>query len=147
LVLKWTTLWRWLNRQRCGELKDIFALQDSVTQKIVSALSPKLAAGEQSASGRPQTASVEAHDLLLRGLAVKLNPQKETNPTARRMFQAAIELDPNYANAYAWLAWSYADEWTLLWSEDPDVLDRAINAERRAIALDASLAEAHRALG
>jgi len=53
---------------------DIFALQDSVTQEIVTALSPKPAAREQSVSGRPGTTSVEAHDLLLRGLAVKLKP-------------------------------------------------------------------------
>jgi adenylate cyclase len=130
-----------------GELKDIFALQDGVTQKIVTALAPQLASGEKSASDRPATVSVEAYDLLLRGLAVKFNPQKETNPAARRMFEAAIELDPNYANAYAWLGWTYADEWTLLWSDDPDVLSRAINAARKAIALDASLAEAHRLLG
>ena len=53
-----------------GELKDIFALQDSVTQKIVTALSPQFAAGEESLSRRPETASIEARDLLLRGLAV-----------------------------------------------------------------------------
>ena len=63
------------------------------------------------------------------------------------MFEAAIELDPNYANAYAWLAWTYVDEWTYQWTQDPGALGRAIDAARKAVALDDSLAEAHRALG
>jgi adenylate cyclase len=130
-----------------GELKDIFALQDGVTQKIVTALSPKLSGAQTSSGAHPDTTSVEAHDLLLRGLVVKFNPQKETNPTARKLFEAAIDLDPNYANAYAWLGWTYVDEWTLQWSDDPDMLTRAVNAARKAIALDASLAEGHRLLG
>lgn len=130
-----------------GDLKDVFALQDSVTQKIVTALLPKLPTTSSSFTTRPDTNSVEAHDLLLRGLAVKFKPQKDTNPAARRLFEAAIELDPNYAQAYCWLGWTYLDEWLFLWSQDPSVLGRAMEVAKKAVALDDTLAEAHRTLG
>jgi adenylate cyclase len=130
-----------------GELKDIFALQDSVTQKIVTALSPKLAAGEQSVSGRPETASIEAYDLVLRGMALSFQTQKQPNAIARQMFEKAIALDPNYANAYVNLSWTYFNAWVYQWTEDPDALSRAIDAARKSVALDGSLAEAHRTLG
>jgi len=130
-----------------GELKDIFSLQDSVTNKIVTALSPKLSATDAASGARPETLSVEAHDLLLRGLAVQFKVQREANPTARRLFQAAIDLDPNYAAAYAWLAFTYFDEWTFQWTQDPTSLDRAMDAARKAVTLDKSLANGHRALG
>ena len=131
-----------------GQLKDIFALQDSVTLKIVTALSPKLAAGEQSSGGRPETTSIEAYDLHLRGKALHAKSQQEsTILTARQMFQQAIALDPNYANAYAALAWTYSDEWTFQYTQDESALNRAIDAARKAVALDGSLPEAHRTLG
>jgi adenylate cyclase len=130
-----------------GELKDIFALQDNVTQKIVAALSPKLSVAEPSLGTRPETTSIEAYDLLLRGVALRNQVKKDVRPMARQLFERAIALDPNYANAYAALAWIYIDEWTFLWSEDPRTLDRAIDASRKAVALDSSLAEARRALG
>jgi adenylate cyclase len=127
-----------------GQLKDIFALQDSVTLKIVTALSPKLAAGEQSSSGRPETNSIEAYDLHLRGKALHVKSQQEsTILTARQMFQQAIALDPNYANAYAALAWTYSDEWAFQYTQDESALNRAIGAARKAVALDDSLPEAH----
>ena len=100
-----------------GELKDIFALQDSVTQKIVTALAPKLAAGDQSLNGRPETTSIEAHDLLLRGISLLSQTRKETNAMARQMFQQAIALDPNYSRAYARLAWTYHMDWLFGWTE------------------------------
>ncbi|HXX11381.1 MAG TPA: adenylate/guanylate cyclase domain-containing protein [Burkholderiales bacterium] len=131
-----------------AELKDIFALQDSVTSRIVTALSPKLAAGDHSLSGRPETTSIEAYDLHLRGLALHIQDQQlSTILATREMFQKAIALDPNYANAYAALAWTYSDEWVFQYTQDEDALNRAIDAARKAVALDDSLPEAHRTLG
>src|SRR6185436_2033937 len=77
-----------------GELKDIFALQDGVTQKIVTALSPKLAAGEQSFRGRRETTNIEAYDLVLRGISLLSQERKASNTMARQMFEQAIALDP-----------------------------------------------------
>ena len=61
------------------------------------------------------------------------------------MFEKAIELDPQYAGAYAWLGWSY---FLIHWSQDPQQnLEQAFAAAQKAIALNDSLPWAHIALG
>ncbi len=130
-----------------GEMKDIFSLQDAITKQIVAALAPKLTPAERSRPGREETKSVEAYDLVLRGTALYLQQRRESNETARQLFESAIALDPSYARAYVWLAWSYFSDWEYQWTEDPGALDRAIEAGRKASALDDSLSEAHTVLG
>ena len=130
-----------------GELKDIFALQDSVTQKIVTALAPKLTTGEHAGARRQETNSIEAYDHFLRGFALFYEYRKESNAMARRMFEQAITLDPNYARAYVWLSWAYFIDWEFQWTEGPDALDRSHEAAKKAIALDDLLSDAHTVLG
>ena len=50
---------------------------------------------------------------------------KEANAQARQMFEKAIELDPQYAEAYAWLGWTYYLEWGWQWSQSLQTLERA----------------------
>ena len=130
-----------------GELKDIFALQDDITRQIVAALAPKLAAGEQSGSKRQETNSIEAYDLVLRGIALYFQFRKESHAMARQMFERAIALDPNYARAYVSVAWLYFVDWEFQWTEAPAALDRSLEAARKAVALDDSLSDAHTLLG
>jgi adenylate cyclase len=130
-----------------GELKDIFALQDGITNKIVAALAPKLAAGEQSGAKRHGTHSVEAYDLFLRGMTQFYDYRKDSHATARQMFEQAIAIDSNYARAYAQLAWVHFDDWEWQWIEGPGALDRALEAGKKAVALDASLSEGHVVFG
>lgn len=130
-----------------GELKEIFALQDSITRQIVAALAPKLTAGEQSRSGRQETNSIEAYDHFLRGVALYYEYRKESNAMARQTFERAIALDPNYAKAYVWLSWAYFIDWEFQWTEGPGALDRSHEAARKAVALDDSLSDAHTVLG
>jgi tetratricopeptide (TPR) repeat protein len=63
------------------------------------------------------------------------------------MFERAIALDPNYARAYVWLSWGYFIDWDFQWTEGPGSLDRALEAARKAVALNDSLSEAHTVLG
>jgi adenylate cyclase len=130
-----------------GELKDVFALQDSITRQIVTALAPKLTAGEQSRPGRKETNSIDAYDHFLRGFALFYEYRKESNAMARQMFERAIALDPNYARAYVWLSWAYFIDWEFQWTEGPDALDRSYEAARKAVGLDDSLSDAHTVLG
>jgi len=129
------------------DLQDIFALQDEVTQKIVAALEVKLTAGEQERLGRPLTNNIEAYDYYLRGLDCHPYATEEANARARQMFAKAVELDPQFAAAYAWLGWAYFDQWSLGWSQDLQTLEQAFALAQQAIAADPLLPDGHRLLG
>jgi hypothetical protein len=62
------------------------------------------------------------------------------------MCEGAIELDPQYAEAYALLGWTYATEWHWQWSQDPQAPDQAFTLAQKAIALDDNLPDGHRLL-
>src|SRR5713226_5267049 len=91
-------------------LHDIFSLQDEIVRKIVTTLNLQLAVSEHGIMVTKRTDNLEAHDYLLRGIEfAKLgNPGKEDYEQARQMFQKAIELDPKYSDAHAWLGWALA---------------------------------------
>ena len=129
------------------DLKDIFTLQDEVAQKIVAALAVKLTEDEQKRLVRKYTDNMEAYDALLQGLEYKNHYTKEANLQARQMFERAIDLDPEFALAYALLGLTHAQEWSLGWSQDPQSLEQAIELAQRAIALDDSLPLGHNVLG
>jgi len=128
------------------ELQDIFAVQDEVTQKIVAALQVTLTEGEQKRPRRPPTKNLDAYEHFLRGLECYWRRTREANAQARRMFERAIELDPDFAAAHAWLGRAYMIEWAFQWSDDPQIPERAAALAQRAVALDDSLPVAHQTL-
>jgi adenylate cyclase len=125
------------------ELKDVFALQDDVTEKIVTMLAVKLTAPEKKGLARTPTGNLEAYDLVLRGMEYERRTTREANAEARRLFARAVELDPDYGGAYAALGWNYLQAWQMQWSRDPDTLQRAFELAEQAIARDDSLAACH----
>jgi adenylate cyclase len=129
------------------DLKDIFALQDEVAQKIVAALAVKLTKDEQKHLVRKYTDNMEAYDSLLQGMEYKNRYTKEANAQARQMFERAIDLDPEFAQAYALLGLAHVHEWSLGWSQDPQSLEQAFERAQRAIALEDSLPLGHYILG
>ena len=124
-------------------LQDIFALQDEIVQKIVTTLKLQLTLQEQGYIVRKHTDNLEAYDAFLRGVEYYWRFTKEANAQARQLFEKAIALDPQYAEAYAWLGWTYWMEWVLRWSADPQTLERALALAQQALALDDSLPVAH----
>jgi TolB-like protein len=80
------------------EIGDIFALQDDITEHVTMALQVKLTEGEQARIRRRHTDNPEAHEYFLRGLEVFRTFTKEANDRARKLFEKAAELDPNYAH-------------------------------------------------
>ncbi|MBI3757459.1 MAG: adenylate/guanylate cyclase domain-containing protein [Deltaproteobacteria bacterium] len=129
-------------------LKDIFALQDEIRQKIVLALKVKLTPEEQERFRRAPTDNLEAYDYWLRGqesaLRVYYETKKELNEQARQMYKKAIELDPQYAGAYAGLGNTYWLDWSYQWNRDrAQSLERAFELGQRAVALDDSLSLPH----
>jgi adenylate cyclase len=128
-----------------GPLKDIFALQDEIRQKIVLALKVKLTPEEQERFRRAPTNNLEAYDYYLRGWG-SMFLTKEANAQARQMCERAIELDPQYAAAYARSGLTYWIEWFWYGGQD-QTLERAFELAQKAVALDESLPVAHLILG
>ncbi len=130
-----------------GEMQDIFALQDQVTQQIVQALHVTLTADEQTRLIRKSTDNLEAYDFVLRGESYLWRTTKESLIQSRHLFEQAIALDAQYAAAYAWLGWADLIGVVMQWEQDPQVLQRARELVQQAVALDDSLPVAHRLLG
>jgi adenylate cyclase len=128
-------------------LHEIFALQDEIRQKIVTALKVKLTPEEGARFKYVPTNNLEAYDYYLRGWGLASHSTKEANVQARQMYERAIELDPQYAAAYASLSVTYWGEWFLGWSQDPQTLKRGFELAQKAVALDDSLPVAHSVLG
>jgi adenylate cyclase len=127
--------------------KDIFALQDEIVQKIVTTLKLQLTLQEQGWIVRKRTDNLEAYDYVLRGVDYFWRSTKESLAQARQMYEKAIALDPQYAEAHAWLGVTYYREWIWRWSADPQTLERALTLAQRATALDDALPVAHSLLG
>ena len=85
-------------------LKDIFALQDEIVRQIVTTLKLQLTLREQGYLVRKTTDNLEAYDAYLRGIEFYNRATQETNIQARQLFEKAIALDPQYAEAYARLS-------------------------------------------
>src|SRR5712691_1815195 len=121
-------------------LKDIFSLQDEIVRRIVTTLKLQLPLDPQwRYMVAQETDNPEAYDDYLRGLEIfaKQAASAAGILKARQMFEKAIELDPGYTNAYAVLGFSYFASWYFQYSgDDPMALDRAIELEQKAIALD-----------
>ncbi|MDH4267895.1 MAG: tetratricopeptide repeat protein [Deltaproteobacteria bacterium] len=92
-----------------GTMGKIFALQDQITQKIVTALAVKLAGSEKELVAKKGTDNVAAYDAFLRGWGHYLRLTPEDFTKAAASFKKAIELDPNYGRAYAALSAVYWD--------------------------------------
>ncbi len=111
-----------------GTVGDIFALQDRITRKIVSALAVKLTAGEEDHVAGRGTDNVQAYDAFLKGWGHHRHITPEDFEKAVSYFEKAIELDPNYGRAYAALAlafWraSFRDDF---WRARPGLMYRDI---------------------
>ncbi|MGD9090856.1 MAG: tetratricopeptide repeat protein, partial [Desulfobacterales bacterium] len=83
------------------DFKDIFALQDEVINKIVSALSVKLSSNEKGQVGIQKTVNMKAYDYYLRGMNIIHDWTGDQLSKAKSMFEQAIKHDPNFAHAYA----------------------------------------------
>lgn len=101
-----------------GSLKDIFELQDRVTAKVMGALQPRLEQAELERSHRKPTASLDAYDYYLRGLAEVHRWTQAGNRDALRHFYRAIELDRRFAAAYGMAARCLSQRKTSGWVED-----------------------------
>jgi len=119
-------------------LKDIFAIQDEIVDKVVTTLG-LIINREQAAVpwGRLGfTTNLEAYDDVLRATEHLARFTKEDNLKGRSWSEKAVELDPEYADAYGWLGTSYMFSVLFGWSDEPATdLNRASVLAQRAFSL------------
>jgi adenylate cyclase len=120
-----------------GGLGDIFDLQDQVTERVVGALAPAVEAAEIERAKYKPTESLDAYAIYLRGLAkfYRYGNQQAT-AEALRLFNDAIELDPDFALAYSHASHCYAHAKTNGWfSGTANEIAEASRLAQRALEL------------
>ncbi len=121
------------------EVKDASALQDEITLNVVTALEVELVEGAGARIVRGNTNNPEAYSLVRRGLSLFQGDTKEENAEARRLFEEAVELDPNYSIGWHLLGYTHNASSTRGWREDrTQERARAIELARKAMAIDPS---------
>jgi TolB-like protein/class 3 adenylate cyclase len=102
-----------------GNLENVFALQDKVTQNIIGSLAVKLTPNEKQHFARKDTDNVEAYDTFLKGWEHCLRLTPDDFAKAVPYLEKAIELDPNYGRAYAAMALTYWTTSLNFWKWEP----------------------------
>ena len=130
------------------ELKDIFALQDEITRKVVNELAVKIAWGETWRLENRGTDSYEAFDIFMQSDKYFLRFEKEATIRARELLLETLELDPKYARAMAMMAWTYLYDVIFGWVKNPaQSIKQAEEWAHRALSIDNNVAHAHTILG
>jgi TolB-like protein/Tfp pilus assembly protein PilF len=129
-------------------LGDIFAVQDEITKKIITAMQVRLTEGEQARAVARGTENLEAYLKCLQANELALKHNIESNALVKQLAEEAIALDPEYAWAYYLLGASHEMDVWLGTTESPkQSLAKATELLQQAIVLDDNLAEVHGLLG
>jgi TolB-like protein/Tfp pilus assembly protein PilF len=125
------------------ELVDLFALQSEISEEILGSLQVEIREAEVERIRHEPTEDLSAHDAVTRGRWHLNRMTRADNAEARSLFESAIELDPAYADAYAWLGATYSLERVNGWNLDLELRDRAAELGRKALELDPLLPAGH----
>jgi adenylate cyclase len=118
---------------------NVFKIQDEIVQGVVSALGGAYGVLNRTALEEAKTDNLDAYRCVLLSYAYDLENTAETHLAARNCLEHAVELDPDYADAWAALAMLYVDERNMSWNPNPglyDPLERALQAAQRAVKLE-----------
>jgi adenylate cyclase len=130
------------------DLKDIFALQDEITMKIITAMQVKLTVGELANLWAKGTKNLDAYLKCMEAYTNYLRTTKEGNALGKKLAEEVIALDPNYPRGYVLLAQIYLWDILLGTTESPEKsLAKAKELAEKAIALDNSESTAHGLMG
>lgn len=128
-----------------AEIDGIFAVQETIAKSVVGAAAVELTRFERERARAKPTSNLVAYEYVLRGRGA--HETRESNDEASELFQRAIDLDPNYAEAYAALGGSYYEAVISGWSEfRTQDLERAEALAQKALALDPATTRAHELL-
>ncbi len=130
------------------KLKEIFAVQDEITMRILSALEVRLTDGEQALIQKKGTNNLKAYLQLLQGIHHSHVVNPENIIRARRIFEEIIAEEPNYATAYSQIARTYWIEVLLGTSKSPkESLRKAADLAKKSLSIDQSLGASYAYLG
>jgi TolB-like protein/class 3 adenylate cyclase/Flp pilus assembly protein TadD len=119
--------------------KNIWDIQDEITGRIVRTLALRITEIEQQRVMAKSTDNLEAYEFTLRGRALVARQSRNENFEARKMFRRAIELDPNYATAYAGLGWTFYETVQWGWTGSPqEAVGQAHDLSQKALSLEAT---------
>ena len=119
------------------EMKDIFAIQDEITMRILIALQVRLTEGEQATYQSKGTRNLDAYLKYLQGRQCALTYKKDDNIKARKITEEAINLDPNYHGGYYLLSLvELQDVWLGISKSPGESLKRSIELAKKSIALE-----------
>jgi len=130
------------------DLADVFAIQSELAQKIADELRAKLSPNEKARIERRPTENSEAYLAFMQGHEIFSRPDKFRSNTekAEQLFEKATKLDPNFAGAFAALAWVH--DWIYHdFDPTPARKEKARAAAVEALRLQPNLPEAHLAMG
>ena len=128
------------------KMSDLLATQREIATSIAQKLQLKLA-GNETGITKKYTNSNDAYQLYLKGRYHYAKRTKEDLQKGIDYFQRAVELDPNFALAYAMIADSYASMPAYPYLSPSEAFPKAKAAAQRAVEIDQTLSEAHSALG
>ncbi|HUB47841.1 MAG TPA: winged helix-turn-helix domain-containing protein [Acetobacteraceae bacterium] len=129
------------------DLADVFAVQDEITEAIVSAIEPMLYEAEGFRAQRKAPENMDAWDLVMRALSHYWRLTRQDNVVAQALLEKATMIDPNYGQALGVLATSYMFSAHMGWAEMATVAPIAGRAALAAVQADGADPWAHFALG
>jgi adenylate cyclase len=130
------------------KLADIFDVQDEITLTIAGAIEPELAQIERERARRKPAENLDAWDMYQLGLWHFWQFTKDDNAEAQRLFRQAIDIEPRFAAAHAFLSYSHYFGNAMGFSDTPqESIELAESIARQAIALDDKDAMPHCTLG
>jgi DNA-binding winged helix-turn-helix (wHTH) protein/TolB-like protein/Tfp pilus assembly protein PilF len=136
----------WTNQSEEDKYKDIFALQDSISEQVMSSLAYELTRDERKLLARYYTNNTDAYRLYLRGRYFWNRRTEEGFKKALDCFQQAVQMDPNYALAHAGMADCYIGLSFYSYLPPHQAMPEAKLEAMKALEIDSDLAEAHASL-
>jgi TolB-like protein/DNA-binding winged helix-turn-helix (wHTH) protein/Tfp pilus assembly protein PilF len=138
---------RWAERYDKG-VEEIFAVQNDVTNSILTAFDLKPPSQEMERVDRAATSNLLAYDYFLEGQRLSKIQTKESHEEARAAYRKAIDADPDYGRAYGALAYSMSVSYRRGWTDTPiETVDRAVQLGKQGVELDDSIPQTYWSLG
>ncbi len=119
------------------KIDDVFDIQDEIVKEIITHLRLELSDGEHALTLSRGTSSVEAWQYCVQAMEFWLRLNASDHVGARELAEKAVEIDPNYAAAWALLAWTHHMDWRLgLGGDSAATFERAAALAEKAMSLD-----------